>query len=300
MNRIQSFLSSLFFVDSKPHEEKTDTEPRWWAWMIVVGFAVILVLVIVAIVQFWVVANYVKPIAIGDVTRFGISGDFFGFANALFSALAFAMIIVTLWMQKHELKQQRMELDQTQSIMELQQAEMREQNESLQRQRFENTFFNMLQMHNEVVAAIKVGDSGGSGRVAFVAVLDSFRNFNPGNLNRHTATGQKVLPSVERYEEWYKSYESKIGHYFRTLYNMLRYIDEFGGPQGFMYARLVRAQLSSHELDLLLYNGLSFYGREKLQPLMEKYSLLKHLRRTPENREACEEYHKMAFGKEVA
>ena len=41
---------------------------------------------------------------------------------------------------------------------------------------------------------------------------------------------------------------------------------------------MVRGQLSPYELVWLFYDGLSTYGREKFQPLIEKYALLKNIR----------------------
>ena len=43
----------------------------------------------------------------------GQFGDMFGAVNALFSALAFAILIVTMWMQREELELQRAEVRQT-------------------------------------------------------------------------------------------------------------------------------------------------------------------------------------------
>jgi len=77
---------------------------------------------------------------------------------------------------------------------------------------------------------------------------------------------------------------------------MMRYINENGGDQRMMYSRLVRAQLSSYELKLLLYNGVSKYGQEKLRPLIEKYALLKHLRKSSEDESWRAQYEDSAFG----
>jgi Putative phage abortive infection protein len=41
--------------------------------------------------------------------------------------------------------------------------------------------------------------------------------------------------------------------------------------------KILRAQLSSTELLLLFYNGLSEFGREKLHPLICKYAFLEQL-----------------------
>ena len=42
------------------------------------------------------------------------------------------------------------------------------------------------------------------------------------------------------------------------------------------YAKTLRAQLSSQEVVLLMYNCLFDYGKD-MKPLVEKYTLLKHL-----------------------
>ena len=61
-----------------------------------------------------------------DQTNSGLIGDSFGSVNALFSAFAFAGVIVTIWMQSDELRLQRDELRMTRDEMELQRGEMEE------------------------------------------------------------------------------------------------------------------------------------------------------------------------------
>jgi len=43
------------------------------------------------------------------------------------------------------------------------------------------------------------------------------------------------------------------------------------------YVKLLRAQLSSHELLLLFYNCLSEKGMRKTKALVERYALLEHV-----------------------
>lgn len=49
----------------------------------------------------------------------GVFGDSFGWVNSLFSALAFAGVLVTLWMQRHELQLQREEMKMTRQELEM-------------------------------------------------------------------------------------------------------------------------------------------------------------------------------------
>lgn len=79
-------------------------------------------------------------------------GDSFGAVNALISAFAFAGMIVTFVLQRYELSMQRKEL-------EAQRMEFSSQNETLRLQRFENTFFNMMELQQSIVNDLYVMDS---------------------------------------------------------------------------------------------------------------------------------------------
>ena len=180
----------------------------------------------------------------------------------------------------YELKQQREELRQTQEIMDLQKDEMRSQNKSIRRQAFETTFLRTLELHSDIVSRVSLGQNSNKreGREAFMYMAKQSADGDP-------RTG---------YAKMYKTNEAELGHYFRTLYNLIRYIDEHGHEQRAMYSRLVRAQLSRWEVELLFYNGLSKHG-EKFKPLIEKYSLLKHLSEDSSLNNHRDEYDANAF-----
>lgn len=81
-------------------------------------------------------------------------GDSAGAVNGLFSAFAFAGVIYAIFLQRNELELQREELKQTREELEGQKKEFEQQNETLRRQRFENTFFNMLSLQQEIVKGL--------------------------------------------------------------------------------------------------------------------------------------------------
>jgi len=265
--------------------------------MMAAGLGVVGVMFLVSMFQYNFVQTAIPSNGNNDITRFGISGDFFGFANALFSALAFSTIIVTLWMQKHELRQQRLEIDQTQQIMnlqikemELQRQEMQDQNESFRIQRFESTFFNMLTLHNQVVAEVTSNDGKKRGREAFTRFFEELDPRFAGFEFNNKASKRTLDEIVHAYETWYEENEHHVGHYFRTLYNLFLYVEEHGPTDKTTYARLARAQLSRGELDFLLVNGLSQNGREKFKRLILQFNLLKHVRKTSENQALRDAY----------
>lgn len=89
---------------------------RWWK-ILVVFVAVLIFGLIIGVIP--VVAFHLRPDwAKAFPEKAGNWGDSFGFVNALLSALAFAGVLVTLWMQRRELQLQRDEMRLTREEME--------------------------------------------------------------------------------------------------------------------------------------------------------------------------------------
>ena len=104
-----------------------------------------------------------------------------------------------------------------------------------------------------------------------------------------------------KHEEFFAEYQSSIGHYFRNLYNVVKFVHEHDFPKKFekkkAYTNLIRAQLSSNELVLLFYNCLSNRG-SKFKTLVEEYSLLEDTPLEEDIHKKLKElfYKKSAFG----
>lgn len=83
---------------------------------------------------------------------------------------------------------------------------------------------------------------------------------------------------IELYDYYFHLYHSDLGHYFRNLYYVVRYIEncKIRDSEKKEFIKILRSQLSNYELLLLAYNGLHPYG-EKFYPYLEKYELLKSL-----------------------
>lgn len=239
--------------------------------------------------------------AVSDGDSAALFGDSFGAINALISALAFAGVIVTFYLQRKELDLQRQEL-------KAQREEFEQQNKTLKLQRFENTFFHMMELQQQIVndlciqlqeqtlvANTWIGLQKGRevyvngllrGRQVFAYIYWHKKTGGTPNgiLTTIHGKGIEAYPSVPDIE--------LLDHYFRHLYTILRYVDETdafklnedGEPdeayereQKYHYTTIVRATLSRFELLVLYYNGLSIYGSEKLKPLIEKYALLNNI-----------------------
>ncbi len=271
----------------------------------------------------------VTPNEVGDYIG-GVTGSLWALAGVL-------LIYVAFLAQRKQILLQQVELSATRLEVHGQRMEMKRQNAHLKRQRFENTFFQLLQLHNEIVKGIDTEVSTMflrgqeatrypvQGRDCFLRFYGSLRSIYERHLysrkvaifessdefktNRHLyivedsefgqdgnptedhrkacdgivafTSAQQMLEFInECYVEFYGQHGNDVGHYFRNLYHVFRFIHTGSGNHRninpMFYARLVRAQLSSPELLLLFYNCLSVYG-VNFVPYLSTYSILHNM-----------------------
>jgi hypothetical protein len=218
-------------------------------------------------------------------TGFGLNllGDFMsGTVASVWSLAGLFFIYVAFLGQKQQLLNQQLEIMFSQlevkyTRLELagQKKEMATQNATLIQQKFENTFFQLLANHNSIVNSLDImrtSSSGNretyaSGRDCFVTFYDRFRGTNRDS---------NMTVVLQKYNLFFQKNVADLGHYFRNLYHIIKFIDESEIENKKRYTNFVRAQLSSGELALLFYNCLSVFGYDKFKPLVEKYALLKN------------------------
>jgi hypothetical protein len=122
----------------------------------------------------------------------------------------------------------------------------------------------------------RVGEEIAKGRDCFKIFFNDLRlKYEDHKKFRPLAPQHELLLSA--YDDFFKLHQSDVGHYFRSLYNMVKFVHRSDLPEKRMYTNLVRAQLSSYEQVILLYNCMSPLGSEKFKPLIEEYGLFKNL-----------------------
>lgn len=282
-----------------PTFEKTNIK-KWIA--IAIG------VVLVIFIGFWQLTRYWHKLP-PTAAEFG---DSFGAANALFSALAFGFLIVTVLMQRRELEFQRKELQDTRK-------EFKQQNATLKQQLFENTLFSMISLHHQIVDDIDLeikASPSNDYTSSTITGRDVFRN-------RFKAMNRKLKENTsspnEAYEEMFHERRTDFAHYYRNLYRVFKMIDEYDftnksvdgetdqnlkerlqeteriKAEKYKYAAIVRAQLSDYELLLLFFNGLTEKGKN-FKVLIERYSILDNLNQDEiKNKKWMESYHHKAF-----
>lgn len=261
----------------------------------------IVISTIVIVLGIWLWAYY--SLIDWDKADRGTFGDMFGGVNALFSGLAFAGIIITIILQSNELNLQRKELISTREEFET-------QNETLKIQRFENTFFQMLEFHHQIVNNLFI-------KRANYKINDSFfgdyygreylRGVGLNMIDEMRKKGVNIHESLAIYNSFFDTESHNLAHYFRNLYRIFKYVDDakiFEDKKNdndkefnfkYTYTSIVRAQLSDTEMIWLFYNCLSDFGGKKFKPLIEKYAIFNNLN---EHTLAFSEHH--TFYKETA
>ncbi|WP_294198124.1 putative phage abortive infection protein [uncultured Chryseobacterium sp.] len=298
----------------------------FWAWGFVwVGFAV----GVFSIIMFYY-TNTEK--------EFGLNllGDFLsGAVASIWSLAGLFFIYVAFLGQKQQLLNQQLEIMYSQlevkyTRLELagQKLEMKEQNETLKLQKFENTFFNLLSLHHQIVDGIDeieaMETSKGVRNLLKERSFASHINKNENRTIEHiTIKGRDVFKNsyqylmnriesnsgnnfLDNYLIVYSAVQTDFGHYFRNLYRIIKFIFEtqFTDDQKenfkiqYKYTSMVRAQLSDYELLWLFYNCLSSNGKEKFKPYIEEFALFKNLPKEKlHNQGLIAEYDKNAYGK---
>jgi hypothetical protein len=257
------------------------------------------IMLTIAVIVLWAISGFLIYHFVG--AERGIFGDMFGAVNALFSGLAFVGFLYTILLQRADLKLQKHEHDLSRAEMAAQREQLVLQNETLRLQSFESTFFQLLRLQNDIVNAIDLARVD-TGEVTLKG-RDCFRVFYASFCARYKEqrpedAGPTTLDRIRRtYLNFSAEIEAEAGHYFLTLYNILKYVDVSEVAHKKRYTNLVRAQLSSYEVALLFYACLSERGAAKFKPLIERYAMLKMVPRDELlDQQHVELYDPAAFG----
>jgi len=148
-------------------------------------------------------------------------------------------------------------------------------------QQFESSFFNLLQNQRSILMSLRINNTIDYAYMRKVTkdlkkrLSDREYGLDEINIDNKVQELEKIN---DAYNEIYNMYGSDLGHYFRSLYNIFKYIENSAINTKSNYYCLVQAQMSNDELYLLFYNSISTYGKNKMYPLVEDNSILENLR----------------------
>jgi hypothetical protein len=192
----------------------------------------------------------------------GEFGDVYGSLNTLFSGFAFSGVIITILMQSADLRSTREE-------MKGQGLQFKQQTEAMQKQVFESSFFSMMNLHNTISSDLR---NKNKFEKLFINLIDIARN--PGCRDNKMSEHLSKI-----YRVFMKREYSSIGHYFRYIYQVMKFIHSSGLEKDdkFVYMNILRAQLSNYELVLLFVNCQCYERSEKFKKLVEEYAFFEHI-----------------------
>ena len=239
------------------------------------GYLLIITIIVIFIVFliFELLVSYFSTfIELGkEKSDWGTFGDFVGgILNPLLSFFGFIALLYTVTIQREAL----------------------ESNDKIQaKQQFESTFFALLNVHNQVLADLSYTPpelpSQNSSRISFIANSINKPKSKLQSIHLEVFIKNVSETVLEENFFWLNQCKEKLqkendqcGHYFRILYQLLKFIEN-DAPIGNekTYSNIVRALLTDNVTELLAVNCYceneqDTYWQYKL--LVERYALFEH------------------------
>lgn len=203
----------------------------------------------------------------------GQFGDFIGGTlNPILAFLSFIALLYTIKIQTEELGLSRKELEETKEELKESRIAQQEQSESLKLQNeatklqmFENTFYNLLSQHNNILEKLNYLDSNID--TQFKEILGDLSSNNKDLSYENICYKFKIRN------------KGTMKIYFMTLFQLLKFIDIESKELSIdasLYTNIIRATLDDKVLILLSLNNI-INKYEKYIELIIKYKFLKHL-----------------------
>jgi hypothetical protein len=202
------------------------------------------------------------PIRDFSLTRSGVFGESFGVINTLFSGLAFAGLILTIYLQRHELAESK---------------------ETFRKERFEDSFYRLLGYYRQNLDDIKIVDHrqgtthDGIGALGFLIrkLHTTLQRYSPlletGAPEDQKAYNYKLFSEAQRIL-------TRQTRYLGTLECLLEQIElelptvEARRP----YWRILQSQLTIFEVKYIFYTCLVAPEGDRLRELIHRSDLSRH------------------------
>ncbi len=240
--------------------EKKEIQPiKSNSKLVTVGFLIVVVIVLGIWAANWILVD--KYLCYEQGGQFG---DRFGATTSLFGGLTIVGLLYTIYLQREDLKIAR-ETNRL-SIEELKTSNLRfdEQNKVLKIQKFETTFFNLLNNLEKTKNTL----TGERVFEVYSRFQTSFSNLNSIFLMDLQETFYKKNPQTSTSGIFYSNYEQFIRLFQVTVFLV---IDEADSSSQGKYFHIIAALLTNEERMMLwYYSNLRESGRGEKYKLYEK------------------------------
>lgn len=148
-----------------------------------------------------------------------------------------------------------------------------------------NTALSESQLQHVAYYCLFYGTGPNSSRMLRIS-LSGYDSGFIGNVEA-TLGSNEIKSEIEKRRNFpyvpFEGHQSRLGHYYRHLYQMVSFVDEQPTeliPDRYKYVKTIRAQLSTHEQALLLINSVTPMGKKWWDnEFMTKYKLVKNIPR---------------------
>ena len=255
-----------------------------------------IVMVIASVVmhfQFGYNIPWVNVLNHQTAAHWGQLGDFVGgILNPLLSFVAFIAVLINLVLQRRDLALAREEAREANKNQRMQSRIFENQNQTIERQNFESTFFRLLDMHAQQAAVAAANQTN----TRNIKVGPECFSWIRGHYLTEVTYGAEISGFFQNNLDRYSDLHSlALSRYFRNLHQILKFVDGYGNVSSLRggnfvgvrirkavrqydtqrtYANMLRAQLSNDEQCCIFLNCLTAKGAG-LKYYVEKYSLLK-------------------------
>lgn len=226
--------------------------------------------IIIIFVGYWISIVFFGPTGWSEKGQFG---DMFGWVNALFSGLAFAGLIYTIFLQRNELSLQREELRATREEMKGQKEQLEAQNKTWQEQNIDSMFFQLLHYFDQQASNVYLAPQV-IGKSAIVALYESFIPQYKDSMSGKEKYND--LEEVIKYFHGYLQKDKSFFSYFRVFSNLVEFVNNNMTRNKIFYAKLINAMLTDSEKALIFYYGLFPEGKH-IKEYSEQYGMFSNL-----------------------
>jgi len=211
-------------------------------------------ILVVGIISLFIPWDWFEGKKIGRyIIDLDVYSGFGEFVGGVMSVVAVGLIYMTY-------RAQKLELDETRSVM--------------RKQAFEMTFYNMLSELNgiiELMVGTIVNKKYSRRNYMFRVFMQYKDRCNDGmkSINRQDQAGELLYGNVihQEYENTiYHDHQQNLSHYFRYVYSIIKFVrtNSEENPEIIAdkyYVDQLQARISNSEMGLLFYNAISIHGR---------------------------------------
>ena len=258
-------------------QKQKEAKGRRKIYYVLITVSLVFFIIFLLGLYFW---NFTEVLPSADKRdEWGAFGDYMGgILNPIFTFAGLIMLFITILMQREELSTTREMLEEQKNETKAANSTRDKQNDMLELQKFESSFFQMLGFYQTIVGELNVinyryrrsGKSLGSevkkvaeeikGEAVFKELLSQFKNSYNCDFIRFIEVNNSV-----------------IAPYYRFLFRFLKMIDQSSINQILKmdFTKTLRSVLTDYQLELLHFNCL-LEGHTQFKELFTKYEMFKY------------------------